>query len=122
MNRFPLMRKVLRSCLQGRRAVQGGRVAGTGKYLGSRMVQREHLVPRPLGPTLHRVAFLGRLFFFSSGSCYCRAPALLVADLQRLVGENLGHLCGQRALGMLLPARAAAKLGFWTQPNAAARW
>lgn len=59
---------------------------------------------------------LSWLFFLSSGSYRSRAPVLPAADLQRLVGENLGHLRAPRGLGVLVPARAAARGGVWPQP------
>lgn len=112
INHFLLMRKVLHSCMPAGKESSAERMcASPHKCLGSPMVCREHLVSRPLGLSPSSIAFLGRVLLLSSGSRQCRAPVLPAADLQRLVGENLGHLRGRRGLGVLVPSPGSSKRG-----------
>lgn len=112
INHFLLMRKVLHSCMPAGKESSAGRMcASPCNCLGSPMVCRQHLVSGPLGLSPSSIAFLGRVLFLSSGSRQCRAPVLPAADLQRLVGENLGHLRGPRGLRVLVPSPGSSKRG-----------
>lgn len=115
INHFLLMRKVLHSCMPAGKESSAGRMcASPCKCLGSPVVCREHPVSGPLGLSASSIAFLGRVLFLYSGRRQCRAPVLPAADLQRLVGENLGHLRGPRGLGVLVPSPGSSKRGILT--------
>lgn len=115
INHFLLMRKVLDSCVPARKGKQcrGGCVPGPCKYLGSPMVWREDLVHRPLGPSSHCIAFLGRVWLFFVCFFFFPPPApppMAAANAEPQCcwlltsrgwwEKNLGHLHGQRGLGV----------------------
>lgn len=117
INHFLLMRKVLHSCVPAGKESSAGRMCASPweNVWGHPWCVESILCP---GHWLFpQVPLLSWLLFLSSGSCQCRAPVLPAADLQRLVRENLGHLRAPRGLGVLVPARAAAKGVYGPSPG-----